>query len=273
METPEKAAQEITDDPAVKLGALYPNLARSSPFLNPLAVAIALLWNADVTVVDVSEGLTEVGASFSKYSQLDEAAWSRGGEDGTHIFQRKWTLGEVVTSVASSGLVIVSLDEEPNVKAADRGLPKVYTIEPNVKSGGRGLHKVYSLHHSSSALSSSRVVVDMALGSLPVWKRNPMLSLGSGGFPKSTPSWLRIYGTQMFQRKWIVGEMATSVASSGLMIVSLDEEPKVKAAARGIPKVFTNVAQTKEPNVKSGGQGLHKVYGLHHSGSALVDSL
>ncbi len=41
---------------------------------------------------------------------------------------RKWTLGEVVTAVASSGLRVLLLQEEPNVKADDRGLPKTFTL-------------------------------------------------------------------------------------------------------------------------------------------------
>lgn len=41
---------------------------------------------------------------------------------------RKWTLGEVVSSVAESGLPIVRLSEEPNHKLDDIGLPKTFTL-------------------------------------------------------------------------------------------------------------------------------------------------
>lgn len=44
------------------------------------------------------------------------------------VLQRKWTLGEVVTSVAQSGLIVEILEEEPNHKAHDIGLPKTYTL-------------------------------------------------------------------------------------------------------------------------------------------------
>lgn len=37
-------------------------------------------------------------------------------------------LGEVVTSVAAAGLVLVCLEEEPGVKLADAGLPKLFTL-------------------------------------------------------------------------------------------------------------------------------------------------
>ncbi|RFU62525.1 class I SAM-dependent methyltransferase [Peribacillus glennii] len=44
------------------------------------------------------------------------------------VVQRKWTLGELVTSVGQSGLVIKVLEEEPNHKMHDIGLPKTYTL-------------------------------------------------------------------------------------------------------------------------------------------------
>ncbi|RUQ31628.1 class I SAM-dependent methyltransferase [Peribacillus cavernae] len=42
--------------------------------------------------------------------------------------QRKWTIGEVITIVGQSGLVIKALEEEPNHKMHDIGLPKTYTL-------------------------------------------------------------------------------------------------------------------------------------------------
>lgn len=44
------------------------------------------------------------------------------------VYQRQWTLGEIVTAIASSGLIIASLTEEPNPKLDDRGIPKLFTI-------------------------------------------------------------------------------------------------------------------------------------------------
>lgn len=41
---------------------------------------------------------------------------------------RKWTLGEVITSIAGSGLFIKVLQEEPNNKPDDKGIPKTFTI-------------------------------------------------------------------------------------------------------------------------------------------------
>lgn len=46
------------------------------------------------------------------------------------VWWRKWTLGEVVTAVASSGLFIRVLEEEPNLSSEvfDKGIPKTYTL-------------------------------------------------------------------------------------------------------------------------------------------------
>lgn len=44
------------------------------------------------------------------------------------VSHRRWTLGEVVTAAAAGGLTIFALDEENGTKAADRGIPKIYTL-------------------------------------------------------------------------------------------------------------------------------------------------
>ncbi|WP_256218380.1 bifunctional 2-polyprenyl-6-hydroxyphenol methylase/3-demethylubiquinol 3-O-methyltransferase UbiG [Bacillus sp. MUM 116] len=66
--------------------------------------------------------LDEVNVAFSKHmgSELQM--------DLTKSLQRKWTIGEVVTSVGQSGLRIKVLEEEPNHKIHDIGLPKTYTL-------------------------------------------------------------------------------------------------------------------------------------------------
>jgi hypothetical protein len=44
------------------------------------------------------------------------------------VSHRRWTLGEVVSAAAAGGLTIVALHEENGTKAADRGIPKIYTL-------------------------------------------------------------------------------------------------------------------------------------------------
>ena len=50
--------------------------------------------------------------------------------DGEKILWRKWTLGEVISAVASSGLFIRIIREEPNLSSEvfDKGIPKTYTL-------------------------------------------------------------------------------------------------------------------------------------------------
>jgi 2-polyprenyl-3-methyl-5-hydroxy-6-metoxy-1,4-benzoquinol methylase len=49
-------------------------------------------------------------------------------EDLAKVFQRHWTLGEIITSFAKAGLYVEVLDEEPNHKLHDMGLPKTFTM-------------------------------------------------------------------------------------------------------------------------------------------------
>lgn len=44
------------------------------------------------------------------------------------VAQRKWTIGELVTALGRTGLVIKVLEEQPNHKMDDVGLPKTYTL-------------------------------------------------------------------------------------------------------------------------------------------------
>lgn len=46
----------------------------------------------------------------------------------SQVVQRKWTLGELITAIGQSGLMIKVLEEEPNHKVHDMGIPKTYTI-------------------------------------------------------------------------------------------------------------------------------------------------
>ncbi|MFD3446802.1 class I SAM-dependent methyltransferase [Microbacteriaceae bacterium 4G12] len=60
--------------------------------------------------------------AFSKHMSDEER------QSLTNVFQRKWTLGELITSTAQEGLTIKVLEEEPNHKLHDIGLPKTFTL-------------------------------------------------------------------------------------------------------------------------------------------------
>lgn len=68
--------------------------------------------------------LEEKEVSFAKY--LPEGVV----EEKKIVYWRRWTLGEVVTAAAESGLVIRLLSEEPNLSSEvfDKGIPKTYTL-------------------------------------------------------------------------------------------------------------------------------------------------
>lgn len=66
--------------------------------------------------------LKETEVSYSKY--LD-------GEELTQkVFLRQWNLGEIITGIAESGLIIQSLEEEPNrsCDTYDKGIPKTFIV-------------------------------------------------------------------------------------------------------------------------------------------------
>jgi ubiquinone/menaquinone biosynthesis C-methylase UbiE len=68
--------------------------------------------------------LEEKEVSFAKY--LPEGIV----KETRTVYWRRWTLGEVVTAAADSGLVIKILSEEPNLSSEvfDKGIPKTFTI-------------------------------------------------------------------------------------------------------------------------------------------------
>lgn len=69
--------------------------------------------------------LKEKNVAYNKY--LDEG---KIAEPGEKVYLREWTLGEVITAVALSGLRIVSFEELPNLSSDtfDKGIPKSFII-------------------------------------------------------------------------------------------------------------------------------------------------
>lgn len=75
---------------------------------------------------DTSVHETEV--AYLKYVPGSEYFTKDEWDSFKKVKERKWTLGEVVTSIADEGLFIKRLDEEPNTKTDDKGIPKIFTI-------------------------------------------------------------------------------------------------------------------------------------------------
>ncbi|HWI64096.1 MAG TPA: class I SAM-dependent methyltransferase [Symbiobacteriaceae bacterium] len=61
-------------------------------------------------------------------TQVAYSGYLSEGAAAPRVRLRKWTLGEVVTAVASAGLCLRTLEEEPNHKLDDTGLPKTFTL-------------------------------------------------------------------------------------------------------------------------------------------------
>ena len=66
--------------------------------------------------------LITVPVAYSKHLPIEQQSATQ------QVYEREWTLGEIVTAVAHSGLIIERLDEEPNTKIDDIGLPKTFTL-------------------------------------------------------------------------------------------------------------------------------------------------
>lgn len=68
-----------------------------------------------------SKELVESEISYEKYLP---------GETVKKVLLRKWNLGEIITAIAKSNLIIESLEEEPNLSCEvyDKGIPKTFTI-------------------------------------------------------------------------------------------------------------------------------------------------
>nr|WP_066503554.1 class I SAM-dependent methyltransferase [Abyssisolibacter fermentans] len=73
------------------------------------------------------------GDYFDASLQEQVVAYSKHlkeNNDIKKVFLRKWNLGEIISAVANEGLIIKSLDEEPNLSCEyyDKGIPKTFTL-------------------------------------------------------------------------------------------------------------------------------------------------
>ncbi|UHA72746.1 class I SAM-dependent methyltransferase [Paenibacillus sp. 481] len=74
--------------------------------------------------------LVEKEISFSKFLHQDEHGAITTEQMVQKVYLRHWTLGEVVTAVASEGLYVKILEELPNLSSEvfDMGIPKTFTL-------------------------------------------------------------------------------------------------------------------------------------------------
>lgn len=74
------------------------------------------------------QGIHQTPVATSKYMSKEDQATPQ------YVNQRRWALGEIVTSVASVGFVIKQLEESPNEKKDDEGIPKLFTLVAEKKA-------------------------------------------------------------------------------------------------------------------------------------------
>jgi SAM-dependent methyltransferase len=63
--------------------------------------------------------------AYSKHLDVEEDSAKKVSRT---VYLREWTLGEIVTAFAQAGLIVNRLDEAPNMKINDIGLPKLFTL-------------------------------------------------------------------------------------------------------------------------------------------------
>jgi 2-polyprenyl-3-methyl-5-hydroxy-6-metoxy-1,4-benzoquinol methylase len=66
--------------------------------------------------------IEELNVAFSKHLSEEKQ------KNLVKVKQRKWALGEIITSAAQAGLMVNVLEEEPNHKIHDMGVPKTFTL-------------------------------------------------------------------------------------------------------------------------------------------------
>ncbi|EFH81542.1 Methyltransferase type 11 [Ktedonobacter racemifer DSM 44963] len=232
--SPQEAAQRILKDPRGRLGSLVHHLpeVQGKKIINLLgshgakAIALAQL-GARATVVDISEG----NARYAR--DVAQAA----GVDLRYIVSDVLSLPESELD-ASYDLVLLEL----GVLHYFVDLEPLFSIIKRLLRPG-GLLLLQDFHPISTKLIISKGAkhkvkgnyFDKALITKPV------------ALSKHLPTGEQENAPIVYQRQWTLGEVVTAVATSDLIISSLDEEPNPKLDDIGIPKLFTLTARNATP--------------------------
>lgn len=114
---------------------LQPLLAKIKAMLKPGGLFVLHEFHPISTKLITSTGKKHkvTGNYFAPAIEKNSVAFTKHMPDEdqetlSKVIQRKWTFGELITAVGQSGLVIKVLEEEPNHKLHDIGLPKTYTL-------------------------------------------------------------------------------------------------------------------------------------------------
>lgn len=228
--TPEEAATQIKKDPKSKIKAVFDHLGdlEGKRVINLLgshgakAISMALL-GADSTVVDISK-------ENEKYAtEVADAA----GVDLTYIISDVLNLPEEVFEtkydivLMELGVLHYFIDLEP-----------LFTVMKKLlRVGGRVV--IQDFHPISTKLITSKGKKHKVTGNY----FDKTMEVRNVAFSKHLDPMKKQEVTNVYLRKWTLGEIVTSVASTGLFIKVLEEDPNTKIADIGLPKTFTLVAE------------------------------
>lgn len=76
-----------------------------------------------------SNAIVESEVAYMKYVSGIESLTEEEKKALPKAYLRKWTLGEIVTSIADEGFCIKVLEESESPKPEDKGIPKLFTIK------------------------------------------------------------------------------------------------------------------------------------------------
>lgn len=186
------------------------------------ATAMALL-GANVTVVDFSQENAKFATEVAR-------------EAGVHI-------DYIVSDVFS--IPVEQMKEQYDYVLMELGVLHYFiTLEPLMTLirqllTENGVYILHEFHPISTKLITSTGKKHKVTGNY----FNPELTSNTIAFSKHMPDGVQEELIQTIQRKWTIGELITSVAQSGLMVTTLEEEPNHKLHDMGLPKTYTLVAK------------------------------
>jgi 2-polyprenyl-3-methyl-5-hydroxy-6-metoxy-1,4-benzoquinol methylase len=228
--TPEEAAEYIKKDPEARLAPLTRHIGelRGKKVVNLLgshgskAVAMALL-GAEATVVDISR---ENAAYANDLARTAGVNIHYVVSDVLELPQEELT-GDYDLVLMELGILHYFIDLKPLAEI----------IAGLLGRGGRLV--LHDFHPVSTKLITSKGKKHKVTGNY----FDTSLEFAEVAFSKHLPEDKQRELPKVRHRKWTLGEIVTAIASAGLFISLLEEEPNTKVHDMGIPKTFTLVAK------------------------------
>jgi SAM-dependent methyltransferase len=234
--TPFEAAQKLKIDPAARLGSLYKHLqdVKGKKIANLLgsngnkAVALALL-GGEVTVVDFSLENARYAEELAKESDVK----IRYVISDVLKLPEEELSGDYDIVFTELGILHYFLDLRPFFQV----------VAALLRKGGSLV--IQDFHPISTKLITSKGKKHKVTGDY----FDESIEVADVAYLKYVPGIDKLSNTEreafpkVHLRKWTLGEVVTAIAQEGLFINLLEEEESVKPDDKGIPKLFTVVAE------------------------------